>query len=176
MSRSVVSLALRIAQILEESSSLELREAVSLLEKHGYRHRLLEYLAAAGANKASRDPVSRLERAKPLDEITSRAVRDLEEKDPEKYRLLSEFDKLVRKGVFLRSNDALRRFGETLSKAYEPRKSRRENIGVIMTLLSEKRLDEIAKLLEFGSSIDSDNAADRYQNLAHFLIRGKPSE
>ena len=104
MRKSTRSLALRIAQILEEHSSDEIADAIGILEKYGYNSDLLRYLAATSGS----DRIAKPEKAfrstsasKPIYQTTSKAVLDLERSDPQKHRILLEFDKLVREGRVL---------------------------------------------------------------------------
>jgi hypothetical protein len=171
MTRSARTLALQIALLIEENSDRDIREAVKLLERHGHGGKLLEYLSKRSLRdeQQSQEPLTS---AKALQDITSRAVLKLEGAEPEKFELLSDFDAAVRHGHMLASNDILRRFGEMISKSYEPRKSRRENISAIMSLLAERTLDDTKQLIKMAASLGA-NSADEYQNLAKFLIKGK---
>ena len=102
---------------------------------------------------------------------------ELEHKDPEKYRVLAEFDSLVRKGSLLPTQDDVRKLGEKLSKSYSTRSSRRESISRLMTLMADLPLNEIRDLLN-NSLAESkvDRPDGDYQRLAQFLITGKVSE
>lgn len=172
MTHSPRSIALRIALLIEENSERDVQMAVKILERHGYGGRLLSYLAKRTSVDEPRPQGHSENSAKALQEITSRAVLKLQDTDPKKFELLSEFDAAVRHGHLLGSNDLLRRFGEMLSKSYEPRKSRRENISAIMTLLAERTLEETKELIKIAASLGMDSG-DNYQKLATFLIKGK---
>jgi hypothetical protein len=123
MNSTALSLALRIAQLLEEHSETELQEALSLLERHGLRSELLDYLAQRKADSRASRPKRKSESTRPrLEDTTSRAVLRLRDSDPDKFRLLSEFDLMVRRGQVLATLEDLKRFGERISKDFQPRK------------------------------------------------------
>lgn len=177
MKSTPLSLALRIAQLLEEYSEDELREAVSLLRKHRAKSELLSYLMHRKADnrtlrpKRQRDPV-----LASLSETNSRAVLQLRDSDPDKFRLLSEFDLMVRRGQILPRLEDLKRFGERISKEFQPRKSRKETIGVLLSTIAERPLRDIEKLIEFAATFGIAGDTDEYQRLAKFLIKGRRFE
>mgnify|MGYP007037747583 CR=1 FL=1 len=174
MTRSTRSLALRIAQLIEDHSDKELRDAIDLLRSHGHDSTLLAYLAGdtkPAVRSKQRD--SGPSTSKPLSETTSRAVLKLRDENPEKFKLLSEFDLMVRRGQLLPTHEDLRRFGERISKEFEPRKSRKETIGALMAVLAERPIAEVERLIEFAASFGIAGATDEYQRLAQFLIKGK---
>jgi len=173
MNSSPLALALRIALLLEEHSDREIQAAVRLLREQGTRSALLDLLGgereptAAKAKKPSNRPG-------PIEETASLAVLQLREVDQDKYRLLSEFDKMVRRGQVLAAHEDLKRFGERISKSFEPRKSRKDTIGHLMATVAERPLAEIEGLVEFAASFGVAGDTDEYQRLAQFLIRGRP--
>lgn len=174
MSKTTNSLALRIAQILEDHPESEIKKAVELLRQCGWGSDLLVYLAAPRTRLQKTLPHSfSTKRTKTTQEITSRAVLNLQEKDPEKYRILSEFDSMVRRNQLLPTNEDLRRFGEKVSKSFEPRKSRKETIGALMAVMSERTNRDLEELIEFSASFGVSGATDEYQRLARYLIKGK---
>ncbi|WP_367189480.1 hypothetical protein [Burkholderia sp. Ed8] len=169
-------MALQIAQLLEEYSDGELQEAVELLRKRGYGTSLLDFLSGKREpphRPTSSSAASRPMKTKPMEEITSRAVFALKDKDAEKFRVLSEFDKLIRRGQLLPTNDDLRRFGERLTKDFEPKKARKETISSLMSVLAGRSVKDIEELIEFSASFGVAGNTDEYQRLAHYLIKGK---
>jgi hypothetical protein len=177
MNSTALSLALRIAQLLEEHSETELQEALSLLERHGLRSELLDYLAQRKADSRASRPKRKSESTRPrLEDTTSRAVLRLRDSDPDKFRLLSEFDLMVRRGQVLATLEDLKRFGERIRKDFQPRKSRKETVGVLLSTLAERSLSEIEKLMEFAATFGVAGDTDEYQRLAQFLIKGRRAE
>lgn len=175
MRKSTRSLALRIAQILEEHSSDEIADAIGILEKYGYNSDLLRYLAATSGS----DRIAKPEKAfrstsasKPIYQTTSKAVLDLERSDPQKHRILLEFDKLVREGRVLSTNEELRRFGEAVSKEFRPRKSRKDNISAVMSILAPMAQPDVERYVKRALDSASRKDTDEYQNLANFLMHG----
>lgn len=172
MKKGTISLALQIAQLLEDYSEVELRNAVSLLRKHGLGSALLEYLSEK--HKTPGQPnLPQPPKTKPVHESTSRAVLSVKNADPEKFRVLEEADALIRRGQLLPTNEDLRRFGERLSKDFEPKKSRKETISSLMAVLADRSVRDIEELVEFAASFGVEGNTDEYQRLAHFLIKGK---
>lgn len=176
MTPTPLSLALRIAQLIADHSESEISEAILLLEKHGCRSELLDYLAhqkiersIAKKPKAERPP-------RKVEDTTSLAVLKLRESDPDKFRLLSEFDLMVRRGQVLATLEDMKRFGERISKDFQPRKSRKETIGVLLSTLAERPLPAIEGLMEFAATFGVAGDTDEYQRLAQFLIKGRPTE
>ena len=101
----------------------------------------------------------------------------MSEKDIEKYRALSEFDTLIRKGTILPALEDIKRLGEKISKDFAPKKSRRESIGPLMALIAERPIDEIQEIVSTTlSSAHLDNRSSEYQELAKFIIRGRTSQ
>jgi hypothetical protein len=177
MNSTTLSLALRIAQLMEDHSKTELQEAISLLEKHGHRSELLDYLAQQKTNSRASGAKRKPENTRPrLEDTTSRAVLRLRDSAPDKFRLLSEFDLMVRRGQVLATHEDLKRFGERISKEFRPRKSRKETIGVLLATLAECPLPEIEKLIEFAVTFGVAGNTDEYQRLAQFIIKGRQAE
>ena len=168
--------ALRIAQLREEYSPKELADAVSLLKRFGGTSDLLEYLSG---NKADVRPgtagsirdASRV--SKPLDQITSRAVKDIADSDPKKHEILKEFDRLLRQGRVFETNSEIRRFGEAVSKEFRSGPTRKDNISALMTVLTSLSLGDLSEVVNDALRKSSSEKADDYQRLAQYLMRGK---
>lgn len=179
MSNTTLSLALRIAQLIAENSEKEMRSAINLLRAHGAQSDLLNLLACEPVGPhLSEDASLKSGPSTPrnsLENTTSLAVLQLRDRDPEKYRLLAEFDKLVRRGQALVTHEDLRRFGEHVSKNFQPRKSRKDTIGHLLATMAEKSLSDIEQLIDFATSFGVAGDTDEYQRLAQFLIKGKGS-
>jgi hypothetical protein len=179
MKQAAKILSLEIAKILETYSESEIGEAVDALRAFGKGKALLEYLSELGPHSDSRGrtslkPTNAL--GKLAENSTSRAVLRLKNSQPDKYFLLSQFDQLIRSGKVLSTNEALRRFGERLSKDFVPRKSWKESISAVMEVLAGSSLEEIREWIA-PVWLDSERGGDDgYQNLANFLIKGKTTE
>lgn len=173
MKKNANALALHIAQILEEHSAAEISEAISILRRGQTTSELLTYLAAATkpASSMSREKDSAVKkRSKPLDQVISKAVRDLEKSDPVKHRRLLEFDNLLRQGRVLETNASVRRFGELVSKDFRSRTSRKDNISALMSALVRLEEDELNKALDQAMESSSVNKSNEYQRLAQYLM------
>lgn len=176
MKKTAQSLALRIAQISEEHTATEISEAIGILKSYGTGSDLFTYLATATKKERrklkKKDPV-RGGMLKPIDQIISKVVRDIEKSNPSKYQILVELDKLVRQGKVLETNEDLRRFGETVSKDFRPRRTRRDSISALMAilvLLPEPDLEQLVERVLYNSPKQQ---PDEYQNLARYIIHGK---
>src|SRR5947209_14113796 len=171
MKNRIALVALRIAALREEVSEDEILEAVRLLEEQGSTSALLSYLAGRkqlGTKRAQR------RKHKPIEDQRSKAVLELEHKDPEKFLVLSEFDSLLRRSSVLPEVDDIKRLGERLSKNFAPKNSRRESISRLMALLADRPLNEIREVVQATlSNARVDKEDNDYQRLAQFIITGK---
>ena len=177
MRSSAHAIALRIALILEEASPDELGEAIDILRRCGNGSDLLKYLAAASKGhpvKPQRKAPSSTKAAKPIDQMTSKAVLDLEETDPKKHQVLAEFDRLVRQGKVLATNEALRKFGERISKEFRSRKVLKDNISAVMATLAPMPQNDMERHIKVALDSSPRREADeyQYQNLANYLMHG----
>jgi hypothetical protein len=169
----VALLASRIAAIQRGFSAHEIRAALELLENKGSSSKVLAYLLRDD-KIATQKPRARSRKRKTIEHERSKAVLDLEHKDPEKYRVLSEFDALLRKGSVLSEVIELKRLGKSLSKDFSTKSSRREAISKLMKVLSKKALPEIQQVVAnvLSTHQDTDRDSDYYK-LAQFIITGK---
>jgi len=164
-----MQIALRIALIKEEFSEKEILEAVKFLEEQETSSALLAYLAGRETMKGTPRVSRRAKKA--IHEQRSRAVIALEKTEPEKYRVLSEFDSLLRRKEILPNLGDIRQLGERLSKDFSARNSRRDLISKLMKLLSERPIEEVREVVE--NTISSSHPRDSgYQQLADFIITG----
>ncbi|WP_133511529.1 hypothetical protein [Candidatus Thiosymbion oneisti] len=169
MKKRVRQAAMRLTLLQEEFTKSELDEAVSFLSNHKTED-LLEYFRET---KVTAGTASARSLAEDTDRL-SKAVQDLETSDPEYYRILSEFEPMVRKGEVLSSLDEVKRLGTTISKNFEPAKSRKDTIPRLMALLAKMPFDEmketIHKVTERAKPADKSNSS--YARLAEYLIDG----
>lgn len=175
MTTTSLGLALRIAQIIEENSDRDIQAAVELLESRGIRAPLLDFLAhraSRAANKYLRKGSGSLSRG--ASSVTP--LRALQESDPDKFRILKEFDRMLRRGQALTTLEDLKRFGERISKDFKPRKSRKDSIPALIALLAERPTPDLEALIRFAMSFGVRADADEYQRLSRFLIKGRESE
>src|SRR5690349_15818631 len=124
MKKRVLQAALRIALVREEFSDEEIREAVELLENGEDTIGLLSFLS--GKDKKSEARQSTKPKENIAFEQRSKAVLALENTDPEKYRLLSEFESSLHRNRLLPHIGELRSLGEKLSKGFSGRNSRKD--------------------------------------------------
>lgn len=175
MSSSSHAIALRIALILEEASPEELAEAIDILRHCENGSELLQYLAAASkANppRPQRTARKSTKATKPIDQMTSKSVLELEKTDPKKHQVLAEFDRLVRQGKVLATNEALRKFGERISKEFRPRKAHKDNISAVMATLAPMPQNDMERHIKMALDSSPRREADEYQKLANYLMHG----
>lgn len=173
MSRRIELVALRIALIKAEFSEEEIREAVSLLESKGTTSDLLAYLAGRKIPERTPNSKTRVAKNRSPSSQVPRAVVDLEHKDPQKYQLLAEFDGLIRQRRVLPANEDIRRLGESISKDFDPRSSRREAISALMALLAVQPIDKLQQIMQMAlRTAHLDSNSSEYQELARFIISG----
>lgn len=175
MKDRVSLLASRIAEIEDGFSKTEIREAVKLLE-HRRSSSAVQVFLRHDENVRTPKKPRRKRKNKPIEDQRSKAVVDLEHRDPEKYAVLSEFDALLRKGSVLPEVVQLKRLGKSISKAFSTKSSRREAISRLMKALAEKPLSEIRQVISNVLVAHQDNDPDSdYYKLAQFIITGKTS-
>jgi len=161
--------ALRIALIEEEFTRQEIREAVRILEGDAVSPELLARLLENGDGASG--SAGRSRRRRPLHLQQSRPVAALRDSEPDKYALLSQLDRLLREGKILPHVDDIRRLGESLSKGFSSRRSRRDAISKLMGVLAARPLEEIRETFDQLASSSATSEAG-YQELADFIIGG----
>jgi hypothetical protein len=175
MKDKVSLIALRIAALTEEFSEEEILKAVKLLEEQGSSSSLLIYLTCEKETSSTKSKATRKNR-KSITDQRSKAVLELEHKDPEKFQVLSEFDSLLRRSLVLPEVDEIKRLGERLDKNFSARSSRRESISKLMALLASKDINEIRDIVTKAlANANADERDSDYQKLAQFIITGRTS-
>lgn len=169
MSSKIKPAALKILLIQEEFTEKEIREAIKLIQGEGVSTPLFRYLNKEQPNSSKKQKRG----SKPLDGQRSKAVLELENKDPEKFAILSEFDLLLRKGVILKRLEDIKGFANRISKDFPKVKARKEGISKLMGLLSNMPLEKIKTIIE--ETINESKfklKRSEYQELAQFIIHG----
>lgn len=109
---------------------------------------------------------------KPFSEGVSRSVLELQSEEPEKFEVLSRFDRLVRKREILKDVRSLREFGQSLDKSFDAGKSRKDAVPRIAQLLKDMPLYRLTPVIE--STLEKEQRKDEsdndYQQLANFLM------
>ncbi|MFY9620149.1 MAG: hypothetical protein WAM70_09330 [Pyrinomonadaceae bacterium] len=172
MNGRLSSLARRITAIRKEYSKREIETVLQMLEEQGGSSSLFRQLGR-GMNPHYHRTQSR-QRKKPIHEQRSRAVIMLQQHDPEKYEVLSEFDSLLREGSVLPKVNDIKCLGESLTKDFKSRNSRRDVISKLMEVLASRPLEEIKKVVGAVLTNNRPETEDSdYQRLADFIITGK---
>ncbi len=163
---------LKILLLKEEFSEKELSEAVSIITEKK-EEELLKWLAQDNGRRDRKKSAS----PKRIDEQKSKVVLAIKDSEPERYTILNKMDELMRKGVLLPKMQDFRRVGAEISKNYDAGKYRKEAISRLMEILVKEpmdRLEDLDKKL-MDQAENTGQKQDEYQNLAAFLIHGKPN-
>ncbi|MEN6473925.1 MAG: hypothetical protein ABFD81_07930, partial [Syntrophaceae bacterium] len=101
-------------------------------------------------------------------------VTDLRESDPDKYEMLSRFDRAFRQGEVLKSLDIIRITGASIDKSFDPGKSRKGAISKFMKLLVSLPTSEARKQIDriLDSERNTYDFSEAYSRLAEFIISG----
>ncbi|HAT7541102.1 TPA: hypothetical protein LVL54_001886 [Klebsiella michiganensis] len=169
--KNIISLALSIAKILEDYTETEIQSAVALLDTYGKGADLLKYLSG-------KDNLSPIRHApKKINHDTNKialsySVRNIKNKDPEKFKTLSKLDLMLRNNEVLSSNEEFRRFGEAITKDFKIRKTRKDTISSLMNHLVKLPHDELISIVTNAiASNDVKESNDDYQLLANFIMK-----
>lgn len=169
MKKRVRQAAMRLMLLQEEFTKSELDEAVAFLSE-GNSHDLMGYL------RESRPPASYNSAVTPEHgtERNSKVVQDLASVDPERHRILVEFETMIRNGTVLPSLDDIKRLGTSVSKDFNPGRSRKESIPRLLATLSVIPMDEMKDAIRKATERvqSSEERGSSYERLAHFLIGG----
>lgn len=172
MSSRIKQAALRILLIQEEYTEKELREAIKLIQNDTPKSFLFKYLT--NSNQGISTNKNQEKGTKPFDQQRSKAVLQIKDKEPDKYKVLSHLDILLRKGLVLQSLNDIKAFVLKISKDFPKVKSRKDSIPKLITLLADKPLTDITTLLEdILKQTDSSTDDSDYQRLAQYLINGR---
>ena len=166
MSQRPRKAALEIQLLLEEYTSEELAEALVLIGGHKDED-LLSFLAR------SSEPGEVRPRSERKDSARSVAVvlEELKTTDPEKHRILSDFEARLRREEVLPTLDDVRVFGKRLKKDYKPAKSRRAASHQLITLLAAMELATLQAAIA-KVPLERERSEGAYGRLAEHLISG----
>ena len=175
MGNPVHVIALRIALIIEEASPDELGKAIDILRRSGYDSDLLRYLTTVSTEHDIKPPgksPANTRAAKPIGQVASKSVLDIEKTNPEKYQILAEFDILVQKREVFATNESLRKFGQKISKEFHPGNTFKDNVGLMMATLASMSQHDMERNIRLALDRSSRPEADEYRNLANYLMHG----
>ncbi len=86
--------------------------------------------------------------------------------------MLNEFQEKLRSGTVLADFDEMKKFGSIISKAFVPRKSRKETIPALIACMAERPFVDLSEIIGKLSSLEG-SADGGYQELAEFILKGK---
>ena len=158
--------ALKIAALLEEFSPRELGRAADALSGNTPLPAPLdELLRGAGGRAAGGAPRGQPDRLR-----ESRAVQALKERDPDRHRLLAEFEVLLRRNEVLPRTRDLSDFARDLDIDVGQRARRQDVISKLMARLVELPIESAREVIT--SVPDSDAPGDGYHRLATYIYKG----
>nr|VFJ49041.1 MAG: hypothetical protein BECKDK2373B_GA0170837_102221 [Candidatus Kentron sp. DK] len=167
MNKQVRQAALELMLLQEKFTKKDLKEAFALVSDKG-NTALAEFLSTPPTKQPTRREAN-----KQTGNGLSKSVQALKETDPERYALLSDFEKKLRQETILPTLNGIRRVGMSFSKEFQAGKSRKETIPRLMAVLATMPPDALKEKL--GTVVDRVHRAsddDSYQDLARFLITG----
>lgn len=172
MKPRIKQLILKFLLLQEEYSTKEIDEALSLLKREGSDAILFDYfLGKPQVSGATPSPSKKSEKVS--ENRVSPAVAKLEGVDPEKFSILSDFERLVRRDEILPRVSDIRELVNSLSKEWPSYKSRRESIPDLMSRLSQLHLDQIKTIFSRSLNETKINVdSSEYHRLANYLITG----
>ena len=172
MKQRIKQLILKFLLIQEEYSTREIEEALSFLKRKGSDAILFDYFLGK-PQESGATPSPRQKSAKVSEDRLSPAVAKLEGVEPEKFSILSDFERLVRKVEILPRVSDMRELVNSLSKEWPSYKSRRESIPDLMSRLSQLPLEQIKIIFSQSLSHEKINVnSSEYHRLANYLITG----
>lgn len=172
MKRPSISVALQIAQLLNENEPKVISDAVGLLRRHGSDHDLLAFLVETGARtsgKLVKKRVNARSNAAERSDLKER-LSELNERRPDIYRAVLQFEESLIEGRLLSRSEEIKRLGQMVSKKFKPGKSRGEAINSLILELLRLNDGEIVAVIEHVESDQTQPESDGFQQLAHYLI------
>ena len=159
--------ALRILELREEFSVKEIRDALSLVGEWS------SSLASRAKRDGERATVGRA-RSSAISGSESRAVRELRDRDPERYVILTKIDQAIRLGSILPEMSDIRRAGGSLDKGFHSGESRKVAIPRLMAILATLSIGETERIYQcWRREVECHRSRNtEYDDLAEFLIKG----
>ena len=168
MNKRIRQAVLRILLLQEEFTQNELAEAATVVSD-GDANSLIELLSR---KKPSASHAS-AKRPQKNGQHLSKAVQNIKDTDPERYELLSDFERMIREESVLPTMVEIRKLGAKTGKDFKPGKGRREMIPKLMGGLIELPMQEMRELI--ADAVDAADGESDYHTLAEFLIHGPRS-
>ena len=159
--------ALKIAALLEEFSPRELGRAADALSP-GTRPCQPRLTSCCAARAVARLAAPRAD--SPTDCGSRGAVQALKERDPDRHRLLAEFEVLLRRNEVLPRTRDLSDFARDLDIDVGQRARRQDVISKLMARLVELPVESAREVIT--SVPDGDAPGDGYHRLATYIYKG----
>lgn len=169
MKSKILQVALQIAKIEEEFSEEEILKAVQLLQTLGSSSQILKHLSDKNIEVKSQSNSN--SQKKQTKSVNSTSLDEVKKNEPKKYKILVDFESLLKQGEVLSKSSEIRELGKSLSKDFSARNSRSHLIQKLIQLLVNYSVDEIKKIIQALQK--SDTEQNDYQQLANFIIKGR---
>lgn len=171
MNSKIIQAALKILLIKEEYTENEIIEAIKLIGGDGQNSSLIDFFNKEGNRQPQKKELKKGE--KKISDQTSKVIVALENSDPKKFSVLSEFELLIKKGILLTKVSDIRTLALKISKDFPEIKSRRDAIPKFIELLANTPLEILKNIIEEAAILSKlPHDSSEYQELAHFLITG----
>lgn len=172
MNRRARKAALEILLLMEEYSAEDLAEALSLIGGHRGED-LLGFFARVVPVSSTRTTGLRRGSGGFSTKGQTRALQNLKQSDPEKYRILSEFEGRVREGSILPTLDDFRAFSKVLLKDVKPARSRKLALTQLIEILAQMELPALkAAIAKVPTGRERGEGA--YGRLVEHIVGGAP--
>lgn len=177
MKNGAVSLALRIAEIINSNSPKDVSAAIKILKETGFDSELLSFVSAS-VSRAKVTKVLREGAQRPSVDrgLLKKRLMELRASNPSAYHQIARFERELMDGLVLPTPEDLKRFGQAISKRFKSGKSRADTVAALMVELSALRPNEIETVIRHAIMSEKGGAdLGEFKDLAHFLIGSKTS-
>lgn len=175
MKKASISVALQIAQILNDNDRKAISDAIGLLRSYGSGHELLRFLIETGAENPGKSI-----KAKGNVRLSAAGrsgfrelLLELKERNSNVHKRVLRFEEALIDGRLLPRAEEVKRLGQTVSKKFRPGKSRIEAVNSLILELLSLNDNEIVAVIEHVESGQAQPDSDGFQKLAHYLIGSK---
>lgn len=175
MKKRIRQAAVRIALLREEYSEEEWEQAVRYLEENSIQDRLKRFILNGELPKeADLRPRSPSKGKSEEPRLPSEQLLRVKDSDPERFTLLSDFERQLWEKRILPSIQNIRHLGLSLSKGFRSGKSRKDAVSSLISELLTLPLEKIKLVMK--AAVERSVSGERdFKNLADFIIHGNQS-
>jgi len=168
----VQRLLARLADLRDEFSLDEIKEAIRILEPESQRsrspltarERALRFQSSTPTKRSTRTSQERKRVGR------SRAVARLQKTDPAKFQYLAALERRLRTKEALSNTGELARFCQLLDKGFISRNKRDDSISALMATLATRSLNDLRASIPNALASATSGGGDEYHLLARELI------